>query len=86
MAIEKMASDRLERGLSLARVNQRGVYSKSIGEGGAQERELAAQCLRWADAVPRFPRTAAMLRRIAENWTRYAERADVEAAEEALKW
>lgn len=86
VAIEKMASDRLERGLSLARVNQRGVYSKSIGEGGAQERELAAQCLRWADAVPRFPRTAAMLRRIAENWTRYAERADVEAAEEALKW
>lgn len=86
VAIEKMASDRLERGLSLARVNQRGVYSKSIGEGGAQERELAAQCLRWADAVPKFPRTAATLRRIAENWTRYAERADVEAAEEALKW
>lgn len=86
VAIEKMASDRLERGLSLARVNQRGVYSKSIGEGGAQERELAAQCLRWAEAVPKFPRTVAMLRRIAENWTKYAERADVEAAEEALKW
>jgi hypothetical protein len=86
VAIEKMASDRLERGLSLARVNQRGVYSKAIGEGGAQERELAAQCLRWADSVPKFPRTVAMLRRIAENWTKYAERADVEAAEEALKW
>lgn len=86
VAIEKIASDRLERGLSLARVNQRGVYSKSIGEGGAQERERAAQCLRWADAVPGYPRTAAMLRRIAENWTRYAERADVEAAEDALKW
>lgn len=86
VAIEKMASDRLERGICLARVSQRGVYSKSIGEGGAQERELAAQCLRWAEAVPKFPRTAAMLRRIAENWIKYAERADVEAAEEALKW
>lgn len=86
VAIETMASDRLERGISMARVNQRGVYSKSIGEGGAQERELAAQCIRWADAVPKYPRTAAMLRRIAETWTRYAERADVEAAEDALKW
>ncbi|MGB4063929.1 MAG: hypothetical protein WBK19_08905 [Azonexus sp.] len=86
VAIEKLSSDRLERGLSLGRINLRGVYSKAIGEGGAQERELAAECLRWADAMPKFPRTAAMLRRIAENWTRYAERADIEAAEEALKW
>uniref|UniRef100_UPI004039E090 hypothetical protein n=1 Tax=Variovorax sp. BK018 TaxID=3450241 RepID=UPI004039E090 len=86
VAIEKMASDRLERGLSIARVNQRGIYTKSIGEGGAQELELAAQYLKWADAVPKYPRTAAMLRRIAENWKRYAERADVEAAQEALKW
>ncbi|PZT11486.1 hypothetical protein [Stenotrophomonas maltophilia] len=86
VAIEKMASDNLERGLSLARVNQRGVYSKSMGEGGAQERELAAECFRWADAVPKYPRTSAMLRRIGENWMVYAERADIEAAEEALKW
>lgn len=86
VAIEKMASDRLERGLSIGRVNLRGVHWKAIGEGGAQERELAAECLRWADVMPKFPRTGAMLRRIAENWTRYAERADLEAAEEALKW
>ncbi len=86
VAVEKMASDRLERGLSLGRINLRGVYSKAIGEGGAQERELAAECIRWADAMPKFPRTAAMLRRVAESWTKYAERADIEAAEEALKW
>jgi len=86
LVIEKMASDRLERGLSIGRVNLRGVYSKAIGEGGEQERELAAECLRWANAMPKFPRTAAMLRRIAENWTRDAELADLEAAEEALKW
>jgi hypothetical protein len=85
-AIEKLASDALERGVAVARVNMRGVYSKSIGEGGAQERELAAESLRWAEAMPTTPRTAAMLRRISENWMRYAERADVEANEDALRW
>lgn len=86
VAIERLSSDRLERGLSLGRINLRGVYSKASGEGGAQERELAAECLRWAYTMPKFPRTATMLRRIAENWTRYAEQADTEAAKEALRW
>lgn len=86
VAIEKMASDALERGLAISRVNLRGVYSKEIGEGGKQERQLAAEALGWAQAMPAFPRTAAMLRRISENWTRYAEQADVEAQADALKW
>jgi hypothetical protein len=86
VAIEMMASDHLERGLCAARLNQRGVYSRSLGEGGAQERELALECSRWADAMPRYPRTSAMLRRLAADWTAYAERADVAAEEDALKW
>lgn len=86
LTIEKMASDHLERGVSIARINQRGAYSKSIGEGGAQERDLAAEYLRWAAAVPMYPRSAAMLRGIAESWEMYAARADAEAAEEDLRW
>ncbi|MFH1813539.1 MAG: hypothetical protein ABIF28_05140 [Pseudomonadota bacterium] len=86
LAIEKLASESLERGIAIARVNMRGIYSKSIGEGGAQERELAAESLRWAEAMPAYPRTGAMLRRISETWTRYAEQADVEAAEDSLRW
>ncbi|WP_200964485.1 hypothetical protein [Achromobacter sp. Root83] len=85
-AIEKMASESLERGLSVARINLRGVYSKAIGEGGKQERELAAEAFGWAEVMPGFPRTAAMLRRIAENWQRYADQADLEAEADALKW
>lgn len=86
VAIEKMASDHLERGLSIARVNLRGVYSKQLGEGGKQERGLAAEALRWAEAMPQFPRTAAMLRQVSENWNRYAVQADLEAEADSLKW
>ena len=85
LVIETLASDRLERGIEVERINMRGVYSKGIGEGGLQERDLAAQAQQWADAVPAYPRTAAMLRRVAASWSRYAERADVEAEEDELR-
>jgi hypothetical protein len=85
-AIEVLASDELERGLVIERFNMRGVYGKSIGEGGDQERELARQARTWAEAMPAYPRTAAMLLRIAESWAREAERADLSAAKESLRW
>lgn len=86
LVVETLASDRLERGIEVERINMRGVYSKSIGEGGLQECDLAVQAQHWADSVHASPRTAAMLRRIAATWTRYAEQADVEAEAEQLRW
>ena len=83
--IERLVSDDVEKGLTIERYNMRGVYSKAIGEGGTQERELAKQAREWAIAMPEFPRTAATLVRIAEGWTRDAEKADTDAAKDALR-
>jgi hypothetical protein len=80
-----LASDELERGVVIERYNMRGVYGKAIGEGGQQERALAKQARDWAQAMPNFPRTAAMLIRISEGWTRDAEAEDVRAAKDALR-
>ena len=63
----------------------RGVYSKELGDGGDQERELARESREWASAMPSYPRTAAMLQRISDDWNRDAEEADLEAAKEALR-
>lgn len=85
-AIEKLGSEELETGLIIERFNMRGVYSKGIGEGGNQERVLAKQSREWADAMPEWPRTAAMLMRISESWLKDADQADLEAQKEALRW
>ncbi|THJ48822.1 hypothetical protein E9536_35260 [Burkholderia sp. LS-044] len=84
-AIESVASDELENGLAVERFNMRGIYSKGIGEGGDQERELARQTRAWADAMQDFPRTSAMLMRIADGWMHDAEHADVDAAKQSLR-
>ncbi len=84
--IEQLASDEMERGVVIERLNMRGVYRKAIGEGGVQERVLARQAQDWAEAIPRYPRTAALLMRISENWLREAEQADLSAEKESLRW
>lgn len=86
VAIEVLASDDLEHGLEVERFNMRGVYRKSMGEAGEQERELARQARSWAEAVSAHPRTAAMLMRISKWWERDAEREDLSAAKESLRW
>lgn len=84
--IEQLASEQVERGLAIERFNMRGVYSKAIGEGGRQERDLAKQSQEWAAVMPNSPRTAAVLMHIAETWLRDAVHADQSAAKEALRW
>lgn len=83
--IERLASEDVEKGIAIERFNLRGVYSKSIGEGGQQERALAQQARGWAAAMPDSPRTAAMLVHVAENWEHHAELADADAARDALR-
>ncbi|MNT29463.1 hypothetical protein D3C72_1652030 [compost metagenome] len=83
--IETAASMQIERGLILECFNKRGAYSKGINEGGEQEYELATRYKAWADATLKYPRTSAMLIAISEDWTRSAERADVEAEKSKLK-
>jgi hypothetical protein len=78
--IEKVESDQLETGIEIGVYNSRGVFMKSQTEGGAQEREIAERYQRYANQESdRWPRTAAMLRRIAHRYVSDARREDISA-------
>ena len=75
--IEKLASTKLEQGFEIGLYNSRGGGSKDPTDGGEQERRLVERYEGLATAV-RFshPRTARLLRRIADNYRHDAERED----------
>ncbi len=78
-AIEKISSKDMERGIEVGIYNQRGVVIKSPDEGGKQERELAKKYNRFANVLRlRYPRTAAMLKRIAQRCIQEARWEDLE--------
>jgi hypothetical protein len=80
--IEEVASEELIQGFEVEIFNKRGVYSKSPSEGGAQERRFAQQYTAYADACDiEWPRTAAALRRVAQQYEEDARRADEEVQE-----
>ena len=83
--IETLASSQVELGIRIERFNMRGVFCKSMGEGGDQERSLAHQAREWADASLDFVRTNALLELIAQAWLKDAERADTMARQDALR-
>lgn len=75
--IEEISSKEMERGIEIGIYNQRGIVAKSLGEGGKQERELAEKYNQFADALKlKWPRTAAMLKRIAKKYVHYARMED----------
>jgi hypothetical protein len=81
--IESVQSTDLEQGIALGVYNSRGVVTRAIAEGGRQERELCDQYEEHAAKVgTRWPRTAALLRRIAAEYGREAlsedQRAELE--------
>lgn len=83
--IEKLASDDVENGVCIERQNMRGVFSKSIGEGGQQERAFAETTRKWAEIAAGFPRTMAMLFALARWWELDGQREDVRAAKDKLR-
>lgn len=83
--IEKAVSRGIECGFVIECFNKRGVFGKGINEGGDQERQFAETYKGWADATRKYPRTSAMLTEISDNWSRDAERADVEAEQSKFK-
>jgi transcriptional regulator with XRE-family HTH domain len=79
--IENVASEELERGLAIGKYNSRGVISRAIGAGGQSERSLAEHYETLATAVADSSlRTARMLRSMAEDYHRDANREDRDAA------
>src|ERR1043166_4083807 len=67
--IENVLSDDLERGIERGLYNSRGVVMRNPFGGGDLERDIAARYAGYAEAARgRWPRTAAMLSRLAKQY------------------
>jgi addiction module HigA family antidote len=77
-AMEGIASPEIGRGFSIGVYNSRGVHWR--GEGGEQERELAAKYRAWAERLHfDYPYVGGILEGIAASYEREAGREDSEA-------
>ncbi len=75
--IEEVASTSFERGVEIGAFNSRGVMIKNPAEGGDREREIAQRYAGFAATVrDHWPRTAAMLKRIADGYDEQAGHED----------
>jgi hypothetical protein len=83
-AEQKIGSNDLGTGLRVGRHNLRGTVSKEIFEGGGQERELAAQYRKWAQASAAWPRVARVLSVIADSYGSEAGAEDARAEQDKL--
>jgi len=78
--LEHLRSEEIERGMELAVYNARGATWRNPIDGGAQERKLMEQYRAQAQALQaRWPRTADMLRRLAQSYEEEARMHDREA-------
>ncbi|PSM42891.1 hypothetical protein C6Y14_11910 [Streptomyces dioscori] len=77
--LEEINSSDLERGLSIGIYNKRGVTSRGLLDGGAQESELARAFREQAERVRVWPRTRKLLKALAESYEADARREDQEA-------
>ena len=76
-ALESVRTDEVLQGFKIGIFNARGIVSKTLNEGGEQERELAARYRRHADHCRiRWPYTARALRDLAESYERSARSED----------
>jgi hypothetical protein len=75
--LESVRSEHLEAGLHVGVLKRRGATVRSRETGGEPERALAERHLQSAaEVAPAFPRTAAVLRRVAESYRREARHED----------
>ena len=80
-AMETTASEHVAKGFVIGKLNVRGVTTRGVGEGGEQERELAAEYRRWAQLRRvDYPFTSSVIDRIAEWYDHDAEREDARVA------
>jgi len=70
----------LSRELSVAKHNLRGTYGKTLGEGGKEEREMAASFQSSANSLrTAWPFTSALLDGLARSYERAGEKKDEDA-------
>lgn len=85
--IERLSSSELDDGFRVQIHNSRGVTSRGLAEGGEQERKLSERYSGLSTAVrDGWPRTAAILRSVAESYATEAQHHDqnVERLREGL--
>jgi hypothetical protein len=76
--IEAQASERMDRSFEIGKRNTRGVTSRSLDTGGAPERALVKFFSEQADHLStKYPRTAAILRRLAAAYESDAKEEDL---------
>jgi hypothetical protein len=79
--IETIGSQNIESGVHTGVINDRGVTSRGIFDGGKQEWGLVARYRELSkETATNWPRTSRVLRRLAEDYERQARRNDAEAA------
>jgi hypothetical protein len=78
--IENIGNVRLDTGLHIGKTNKRGITTRGFFDGGDQERELEKKYREMATKIStRWPRTARVLRDIADSYQHVARRHDSEA-------
>ena len=78
--IETIGSHELESGLVIGKLNSRGVTTRDPFDGGRQEREMARQFAEWSKGTrSAWPRTARLLRTLADSYEADARREDLRA-------
>ena len=79
-ALESMSSGDVDRGFIIGTCNARGVVTRQIGEGGDQERALAAKYRGRAQQIAyEYPHVGGILERIADGYDRDARQQDTNA-------
>ena len=75
--LERIKSEDIENGIECGRISARGVTTRHPYAGGLQERKLALSYQNDAEKIQLlWPRTASILRSIAESYERCADRED----------
>jgi len=83
--IDETGSKELDDGFRVGIYNKRGIVTKSLEEGGKQERSLAEQYKKYSEKVSiQYPRTSAILKRVAEGYENEAKREDKETEKRDL--
>ena len=78
--IEELADENLDGGVVIGLFNRRGATVRNPAAGGTQETSLAQTYLEGSESLAdRWPRTAAMLRTVADGYDRDARRQEERA-------
>lgn len=77
--LETLRNDEVERGIGIGIYNARGMTSRGVYDGGAQEWALAKKYATSAEAAKAWPRTRRILQDLAAEYEADARRLDAEA-------